>query len=508
MQQTKQKSGGALRNKILFGVLSGWGAQVVSLLLGIFTMPLFFRYLPKEELGVWMFMLGTGFFVNLADLGFSPVIGRQLSFELGKGDREGSPNHAGSSYYFSLSRYVAALTAPVLFCGMLLTGGLFIWGLKLPAELLPASLEAWSVFCLSQAVACRSRYLETVLNSHGEVGWQNWSQTSVQLATLIGYFVVLRFLEGGILALTVTVLGRNLLNALCLWLLVRSRVDSRFRAGVKVAWHDVKPHLRPAMDMFLVTLGAFFVLNTDQYFIAKFLGTSALPDYAAAYRLVQVVFVFASTAAGICVPFISRRSAARDFSGIHVMLMLNTTVGMMIQVAGVALLAVFGDYILQLWLGPGHFVGWGVLWVFCIMLTLENHHVIFARFGLSAQSDPTWGKMSVISGILNLAFTWIGIQLLGLLGVALGTMMAQILTNNWYAVLKTLRIVQMRFSNYVRGSGIVWFATGVALLVVMSSIRSLMPWPLASVVTGVSAAALICSGVVYLYLRNTVVISR
>src|SRR3989304_5141345 len=181
----------------------------------------------------------------------------------------------------------------------------------------------------------------------------------------------------------------------------------------------------------LLSAGSFLVLNTDQYFIVKFLGMSALPDYAAAYRLVQVVYIFASTASGICVPFISRKSAAGDHSGVHRMLMLNATVGMMIQIAAVSVLAVFGDYILQLWLRRGHFVGWEVLWVFCIMLTLENHHVIFARFGLSAKTDPTWGKMSVISGAINLVLTFIGVRWLGLLGVALGTLVAPILPNNW-----------------------------------------------------------------------------
>ena len=498
---------GIFRNRIMFGVLSGWGAQAISLALGIFTLPLFFRYLPKEELGVWMFILGTGFFVNLADLGFSPVLSRQLAFELGKGDRESSPNYTGSSYYFSLSKYISASTSYILFCGMLLVGGLFILTLPMPEQLLVPALESWAIFCLSQAVTCRYRYLETVLNSHGEVGWQNWTQTTFQVIALGGYFVILRFLHGGIVELSAVVLGRNLLNAFVLRVLIHRRIDKLFRTKVKVFWNDVKPHIRPAMDFFLISAGGFLVLNTDQYFIVKFLGTAALPDYAAAYRLVQVVFTFASTASVMCMPFISRKSAAGDHSGVHHMLMLNTTVGMMIQIAAVSLIAVFGDYILRFWLGKGHFVGWEVLWVFCIMLTLENHHVIFARFGLSAKNDPTWGKMSMIAGAINLALTFIGVQWLGLFGVALGTMTAQILTNNWYAVAKTLRIVHLRFADYLHGSGYIWFATGVALLVVMSSMRSLMPWPLASFLIGSSFTALLCSGVMYLYLRRRLVMS-
>ena len=142
---TRRIMSGIFRNKIMFGIMAGWGAQTVSLALGIFTMPLFFRYLPKEELGVWMFILGTGFFVNLADLGFSPVLGRQLAFELGKGDRESSPNYAGSSYYFSLSKHVSTVTSTLLFFGMLLIGGLFILTLDLPDGLMVPSLAAWAI---------------------------------------------------------------------------------------------------------------------------------------------------------------------------------------------------------------------------------------------------------------------------------------------------------------------------------------------------------------------------
>jgi O-antigen/teichoic acid export membrane protein len=497
----REKHSNLLRNKVIFGIFSGWGSQAVSLVLGLFTMPLFFRYLPKDELGVWMFFLGTGFFVNLADLGFSPVLGRQLAFELGNGDRESNANYSGSSYYFSLSKHVSSLTAPMLFCGMLLIGGLFIWSLRLPESLLIPSLEAWTVFSLSQAVTCRFKYLETTLNGHGEVGWQNLVQTIVQALTLVGYFAVLHYWQGGIIALSTVVLGRNILISLWVWLIVHKRIDKLFRARVKVAWQDVRPHIRPAMDMFLISLGSFLVLNTDQYFIVKFLGTAALPDYAAAYRLVATVFTFASTASAMCVPFISRKQAAGDKVAVHRMLMLNTTVGMIIQLTAVSIIAVFGDYILQLWLGKGHFVGWGVLWVFCIMLTLENHHVIFARFGLSAKTDPTWGKMSIISGVINLALTFVGVKWLGLFGVALGTMIAQMLTNNWYAVAKTLRIVRLSFREYVRSSGFVWFLSGGVMVSVLAVLRRLTTVPELSISMAVIVCLLVSSTTLYGYLK-------
>jgi O-antigen/teichoic acid export membrane protein len=496
-----------LDNKIIFGIFSGWGAQAVSIVLGILTMPLFFRYLPMEELGLWMFFIGTAFFVNLADLGFSPVMGRQLAFALGDGDKNADPNYTSTAYYFRLAKYIAALTAPALFIGMLLVGSIFLWTLPISEALFKNSLVAWAIFSMSQAVTCHFKYLETTLTGHGEVGWQNITQTIVQALTLAGYFVVLHFFQGGIIALSIIFLCRNMMNAFFVWLLVRGRVDNLHLSKVKVTWQDVKPHIRPAFDMFLISLGSFLILNTDQYFIVTFLGTAQLPDYAAAYRLVQIAYIFAETASGMCVPFISRKSAAGDEAGVHRMLMANTTVGMLIQLSAVSIIAVFGDYIIKLWLGPGHFVGWTVLWVFCIMLTLENHHVIFARFGLYAKNDPTWGKVSILSGAINLILTFIGVQWLGLLGVALGTMISQILTNNWYAVVKTMRIQKLRFLVYASDSGIVWLVSGIVLLMAMYGIRSLVSWPIAAVILGACTTMVLSGGVIFMYLRKIQVIN-
>jgi len=182
--------------------------------------------------------------------------------------------------------------------------------------------------------------------------------------------------------------------------------------------------------------------------------------------------------------------------------MVNTTVGMIIMMAGVSMIAVFGDELLRIWIGPGNFVGWWILWIFCLLLTLENHHSIFARFGINAKTVPTWGKVSVMSGALNLFFTWIGIQSLGLIGAALSKMTAQILTNNWYAVWKTLNIIEFSFAEYARSSGILWFTSGISLLAILACIRSLISLPLLSLIIGIVVTTLLCSGVLCYYLRG------
>jgi len=492
----------ALNRKILFGVFSGWTAQILSMLIGLFTLPVFFRYLPKEELGIWMFFLGTNVFINLADFGFSPVLGRHLAFELGKGDRIGQKNDQGAAYFFSLSKHVSFATSIVLLFLMLTLGSIFIYSMHIRESLLLPSIIAWGLFSLAQFVTCQFKYLETTLNGHGEVGWQNIVQVVSQFLSLIGYFLVLYLQLGGIILLAFVFLCRSMIIASFNLLLVHRRIDEECIKKVPVTWKDAKPHLKPALDIFLISLGAFLILNTDQYFIVFFLGTDKLPDYAAAYRLVQIAYTFAATTSMMSIPFISRMSAAGSRESLHNLLMLNTTVGMMIQIAGAAMIAVFGDYLISFWIGSNHFVGWPVLWTFCIMLSLENHHVIFARFGINVRTEPSWGKISICAGILNLVLTFIGVQMFGLLGIAMATMITQMLTSNWYAVWKTLRIIQIRFRDYFVRSGVVWLASGGALVCVFIIIRQNVSIPIASIMMAVISTGIIYSGILLGYIRQ------
>ena len=81
------------------------------------------------------------------------------------------------------------------------------------------------------------------------------------------------------------------------------------------------------------------------------------------------------------------------------------------------------------------------------MLLLEAQHVIFASAARSTE-DEVYALWALGAGVLNLLLTWILVQRLGLLGVALGTLLAQITTNNWYAVVHPMSRLQISFATY------------------------------------------------------------
>jgi len=309
---------------------------------------------------------------------------------------------------------------------------------------------------------------------YGEVGWKNIVDAATKFFILVLYFVVLQFEFGGIIGLSIVWIVRSLITGLLSYQCIKRYVGSEVFVKQLVNWSDIRKYIRPAFDWFIMGFGAFLVLKTDHFFITSFIGPEALPDYAAAYRLVAIVAIFAGTISTMSMTFTSRLSSAKEKKNVYRMLYNNTSLGMITLFAGLSILALFGDTVIKLWLGDGHFVGWPVLWVFCIMQSLESHHVYFAQTGMSSNRDPVWGKVSMVSGVINLILTYFGVRLYGLVGVALATNISQMLTSNWYAVWKTLKLIDLTFVQYLKKSGFFWIFFGAIIFSIQYFIHSMV----------------------------------
>jgi O-antigen/teichoic acid export membrane protein len=147
---------------------------------------------------------------------------------------------------------------------------------------------------------------------------------------------------------------------------------------------------------------------------------------------------------------------AGEIKKIHELVIRNSSIIMSIMAVGTSFILVSGRDFLSLWLGKDSFIGYPIIIVFCVMLTLEAQHATLASSS-RATEDEKYVVSAILSGILNVVFTWTLIKPLGLFGVALGTMLAQLLTNNWYAVYRPLVRLKLSFKNYFRRVISLWF---------------------------------------------------
>lgn len=442
-----------LTKRVAFAVVASWVSRLVTITLTLVLIPFLFRFLGQEELGLWFLLGQSGAFIALMDLGITPTLTRRIALARGKsgsdpGAELSAETRAEIADLIASGRRIYRWLTLGVFAVAWTTGLLFIDAILIET-LDPVSVwAAWTLMCLSHAIGVWAGLWRCLLQGVGLVGMDTLVNTGVNILTLCLQIAVV-LAGGGLLALALVAALGALATRLSSYWLIRRHAPQLL--ALRGRWRDdlVRDMAGPALRAWLTGFGGFLVLKTDQYFIAWFEGAAEIPAYHAAYQLVSNLYMIATAASLVSITFVSHLWQAGELAGVHRLVRRNLRFGLGMMVCGVAGLLLIGKELIELWLGPGHFIGYPVLTVFCLLLTLEAHHVTLIRASRATEHEVYWIPY-LAAGVLNLVFTWMLVGPLGLLGVALGTMLAQLLTNNWYTSYRGLKRLRMPLLDHGR----------------------------------------------------------
>lgn len=439
--------------RIAFAVAISWLSRAVTILANLFLFPIMFRYMGKEELGLWFLLGNSQAFLGLLDLGIAPTLTRHIAFAKGKSGVDLTVQLSGESKehigdLVVTGRIILQCLAVAIFFIAWASGYGLINQLELKEVSPQTVFWAWTLMCVGYAVGVWVSYLNCWLVGIGYVGWDGLIYTALSLLTILINIGAV-FLGGGLVALAAISVVSGLVQRFVILGAIRWRKPELFAIQGKWNFQYARALVKPSLHCWLTSLGGFLILRTDTYFIATLKGTGDIPNYQAGYQLVSNLYQLAVTWVGASAVFISQAWQSSDLNTIHKITLRNAKIALAIMAGGVAFLLSAGKELIDLWLGQGHFIGYGILLVFCIMLTLETHHVVLMQSS-RATEDENYALVTLTAGILNVIFTLVLIKHLGLLGVAIGTMLAQVLTTNWYAVYKPIIRLKINFYTYLR----------------------------------------------------------
>ncbi|WP_199248733.1 lipopolysaccharide biosynthesis protein [[Phormidium] sp. ETS-05] len=483
--------------RIAFAVGVSWLSRAVSILANLFLMPILFRYMGKEELGLWFLLGNSQAFLSLLGMGIAPTLTRHIA--LAKGKSGADPNVELSP---ESQQHIADLVATGRIILQWLAVGVFFiawasgYGLISQLELKEVSPQtvfwAWTLMCGGYAVGVWVSYLNCWLAGIGYVGWDSLITTVISILTIVANITAV-LLGGGLLELSVIFVLSSLIPRIAIWGFIVWKQPGLLAYKGKWNYENARLLIKPSLYWWLTDLGAFLILRTDAYFIALLRGTEDIPSYQAAYQLVANLYILAISFGKASSVFISQAWQAGNLSTVQRLTLKNAKIGLSIMAAGVAFLSFNGQEVLELWLGSGNFIGNGVIMVFCIMLTLEVQHVILATCS-RATEDEKYVASALSAGVLNIIFTWYLIRPLGLIGVALGTMLAQMLTNNWYAVYRPLTRLKISWKLYVNEVIIMVLTLGISCAIASGIWQHiLLGLNLDNFIIFIGGSALICS---------------
>jgi O-antigen/teichoic acid export membrane protein len=418
------------------------GLSVTTAAVGFIQMPLVLDHLPRETAGIWFLFLSFGVYISFLDLGVSPTLSREIGFVLGDATAgESERRRRIAALVATCTRIFQVVVVGVLFLGAAATGALVG---RFPLR--PDVWAAWGLFLVGAAVNILGASPAAALFGLGHVATERSLKSCGLVIGLLLTAVALR-LGLGLPGLSAAWVIQNAVIRLAAGRLLRRFHPELAAASGSFDREIFRRIVGPSIKWAAMGLGALLILYTDNPIIAATLGPGRIPPYEAAMRAVSTLMTLSLILSTSSAPFLSRAFAAGDMDACRLLVSRNLRVGVGAMLFLATFLAVFGRPVVDLWLGPGHFVGAPVLCTLLVLLSLECHHVIAAT-AVMAAGRVVFFWPAVIAGALKITLSFLLARRFDLLGVALGTVIAQLLTNNWFAPWMALRVFRIRVARY------------------------------------------------------------
>jgi O-antigen/teichoic acid export membrane protein len=472
-----------MKAKVASGAASALILTFVTLVVSFLLVKLIVANLSPERAGFWFLLVSISQFILFFDLGFSPTLTRMIALTIGREKDVATRIDTIGSLIATLQRMTSIAAFSIFVIGVPLGP----YGLRWFLDLTSFSNLTWMIFLVGAVTNLAGGVSLASLNGLGYVSSERLLRAAGQILWLALSFVFLRLnydLSGLALAWTL----QGVAVRLAAGALLRRRHPEYFKKSHAVSLAQLKEMFPPSIRWAITSLGALLILQTGNLVVAKVLGTSMVPPYEALNRIVAALMTLGILVASASSPFISRAFGADDHAGLKHLLFVNVRIGLAIVFGASIFLILHGAAIVSFWLSPDLFAGNDVLYFAIAMAVLEVHHVILATAVMATGPVP-FAPWAVGAGVLNLVLGFLLVPRLGLLGMAMATFFAQLLTNNWYAPLFAFRRFQISFGRYIR--------EGLARPIIAAAVLALLGFAMKNYFGMMSLQNLILQGLLY-----------
>lgn len=461
--------------KIIKGFASSGALVAVNFAVSLITLRMLLAFLPDKVAGLWMLYLSIAGYFIIFDLGVSPTLGREISFILG------TPNSTPQESARRIANLIRSCMILFVGLGAFLLVASCVLGLPYlravaPREMWSSAAIAWFILITGGALNLIGEVWLAGLYGSGEISLERASRAIGQVMWLVlSYFALL--LNTGIVGLAVA----WLLQGVIIRLYARSRLRRAFPTDwsqIKFDREIVRRIVVPSAKYALMLIGGIVAVQTDSLVIAYVFGTAPIPAYQAIAKLVTAMMTLSMMLVITSSPFLSKAYAEGDHERVQSLLSHNLRVSLTVMIVLSAFFVGFADRIVNLWLGPGHFIGFPVVIALTVVMILETHHMSWSTAVVATGALP-FVTTSLLAGALNIVWSLVLAHKLGIVGVALGTFAAQVTTNNWYIPFYGMRLFRIPLSRHLGGVVLqvlkVATTTGAAAYFVRTLTKNLSP---------------------------------
>jgi O-antigen/teichoic acid export membrane protein len=442
---------------VVRGVVANYLHLGVGFLALVILTPVALQTLGAAAYGLWaVFNSLLGYFV-LLDFGMSTATAKYTA------------EYRATARTPALSRLVSTVLAAVLVAGGVVVAvfatlaPLVGRALGLPGALASEARLAFILLGVNVAVVLVGGVFGNVIYGHQRVDvWKLYA--ALQIAANAALSLVFLGLGFGLVGLMAAGLIANVaLVGLYLAFLRRSGygvvVDPRL--ADRAVFREIGPY---SGRTFVLGLTNRLLHYSDFLVIALFLGTAAVAPYEVGYKVCFLTTYVFSVISSTLFPRFAALDARGEVAALRELYLRVVKGSLLVLVPIEIFLLVFGRTLLRVWVGPANALA---LDVFLVLVAMNVFHALGTPAAMLLQSIGRNRELmysEIANAVLNVGLSVVLVQRIGLLGVAVGTVVAHLLTSFWVVVVLPARCTRLPLRRYFASAVLPPLLVGVPVL--------------------------------------------
>ena len=345
-QNIKPKEDLTGRDRLVPNVIFNWAAYLVFIVAGFIMPRMIDRRLGQEQLGIWDFAWSLVSYFGLVQLGIGSSVNRYVA------KYRAAEDTPGINLIISSSCFLLGIAGLVVFA-LTVTISLLLpqmFGHKLGENI---NVAQWVVFFtgIGIAIGTTTGPFDGLITGFHRWGLHNFIKSGWYLITVTGWIIAL-FQGGGLRSLAMISFAGQALESI-------TRVIFAYRIceGLRIRPKMIKLRMIKKLFIFggktLIPSVSNLLLNqTTSILIVAYLGPLALALFARPCSLVLHINTLVSKMAFVLTPTTSSLQSTDNFKEIRELLISSVRYSLYIVLPIVLILVIFGDAVMQFWMGP------------------------------------------------------------------------------------------------------------------------------------------------------------
>jgi O-antigen/teichoic acid export membrane protein len=451
-------------SRLARNILSNWTCYIFSMAVNFFVAPYVVRHLGNERYGVWTIVLSLTGYLGLLDLGVRGAVTRYTARYHAQSDHTRTNETTSAAMATFLLTSLIALLVSIVFAVFV------VQRLNMPPQNIFAARVVLLVTGVNICVSLVNGVYGGVL-----VGLQRFDLTN-------GIEIV----NSAARAATIVLVLHFGLGIITLAFIQLIFTTTRFFANYHYA-HRFYPELRVrplkadrinlksvfsfSFFTFLMQVSASLIYASDNVLIGSFFPVAAVTFYAIGGNLVEYARAVVSGISQAITPLASSLQAKNDMDGLQKLILRSSQLGAMIAVPIAITFILRGGHFIGLWMGPQYAdLSGKVLAVLAGTLLFASANTPTGGVMLGLGKHKPIVPVLLIEGTLNLTLSILLLKRMGVLGVAVGTLIPSLATSLLFWPWYVRRMVKIAPLTYITNA---WLRPAIALV----------PFGLASYVT-------------------------